>query len=269
MLKLVHHNFNVILSLVLCLSVVFGYPNVAQADKAVQSVLFDPSSTAVSVANIYETTATTQKDVISGVMKSSKSFFKKTPGLNSFSLLKSEDGARVLTLTQWQTPESYQAFIAPPAEESPESSKKEKKGKAAVAPTRTVVFKIDKTQAPEGVIPAVAGKATLVQFSEITAKAPDDQSKLLASAEEMLSGVPQMYPAPQSAVVFQGVDSANLALLASWGYSSAEFADLSKVPTLNPLSDDVAALADSDQHLYEVVNVIAPKAKKEKGSKEE
>ena len=62
MLKFTNHNFNVVfLSLVLFLGILFGYPNVAQADKAVQSVLFDPSSTAVDVANIYETTATTQK----------------------------------------------------------------------------------------------------------------------------------------------------------------------------------------------------------------
>lgn len=264
-----------VLSVVLFLGVIVGYPNVAQADKAVTSVFFDPSSTTVDVANIYETTPTTQKDVISGVMKSSKSFFKATPGFSSFSILKSEDGARVLTLTQWQTPESYQASVAKPTEESSKSSKeesaksskKEKKEKAdVIAPTRTVAFKIDKAQAPEGVIPALSGKATLVQFSEITAKAADDKPKLLDSAEKLLTSVTQTYPAPRSAVVLQGMDSAEVALLANWGYSSAEFADLSKLPSLNPLSDDVAALADNDQHLYEVVNVIAPKAKSKEKS---
>jgi heme-degrading monooxygenase HmoA len=200
-----------VLSFVLFLVVLVEYPNVARADKAIAAVLFDPSSTAVNVANMYETTPTTQKDVISGIMKSSKSFFKSTPGFNNFSILKSEDGAKIITLTQWQTPESYQAFVAQPAEESAKSSKKEKKDKTAIAPTRTVVFKIDKTQAPDGVIPAVSGKATLVQFSEITPKVADDQSKLLASAENLLTSVTQMYPAPRSAVLLQGVGSADVA----------------------------------------------------------
>lgn len=56
MLKFANHSFNVfVLSLFIFLSVLVGYPNVAQADKAVQSVLFDPLSTTVNVANIYDT----------------------------------------------------------------------------------------------------------------------------------------------------------------------------------------------------------------------
>lgn len=258
-----------ILSIVLFLTVLIGFPNVAQADKAVKSVAFDPASKTVNVAAIYETTPTNQKDIISGVMKSSISLLKKAPGFSSLSVLKSEDGARVLTLSQWQDSASYQAFISQPVEETSKEGKKEKedkKDKAAI-PIKTVVFEIDKTQAPEGVIPAIKGKAALVQFSEITAKNSEDQPKLLASAEELLPNVKQMYPAPQSTVLLKGVDNADVALLASWGYSSDEFTDLSKVPTFDPLSDDVASLVDNDQHLYEVVSVVSAKSKSKEKSK--
>jgi heme-degrading monooxygenase HmoA len=263
MLNLTQRVNSLVLSFALFLSVLLGLPNVADADKAPKSVVFDPSSKLVNVAAIYETTPTTQKDVVSSVMKSSKSFFKKAPGFSSFSLLKSEDGARVITLTQWQDSESYQAFVAQPAEESSKSSKKGKADKedTTVAPNRTVLFEIDKTQAPEGIIPAIRGQAALVQFSEITAKAPDDQSKLLTSAEELLPDTAKMYPPPQSVVLLKGVDSSNMALLANWGYTATEFTDLSKAPTFEPLSEDVAALADNDQHLYEVVKVVSAKSK--------
>ncbi len=265
MLKFFTQRVNsLVLSFVLFLIVLLGLPSVADADKTPKSVVFDPSSKLVNVAAIYETTPTTQKDIISSVMKSSKSLFKKTPGFSSLSVLKSEDGARVVTLTQWQDSESYQAFVAQPAEESTKSSKKgkaDKEDKATVAPNRTVIFEIDKTQAPEGILPAIRGQAALVQFSEITAKAPDDQSKLLTSVEELLPDAAKMYPAPQSVVLLRGVDSSNVALLANWGYTANEFTDLSKAPTFEPLSEDVASLADNDQHLYEVVKLVSAKSK--------
>jgi heme-degrading monooxygenase HmoA len=264
MFKRFVRQFNSIaLSLMLFLAGLIGFPETAQADKAPKAALFDPSSTAVNVVNIYETTPTTQKDVVSSVMKSSKSFFKKAAGFNSFSVLQSEDGSRVLTLSQWQTPESYQAFIAPPAEE-PKSSKKEKKEKETVAPTRTLLFEIEQTQAPEGVIPSIRGNATLIEFDEITAEAADDLEKLLSSTEKSLSDVTKVYPAPRSAILFKGVDSPALAVMADWGYSSDEFIDSTKFPTLALNLDEMTPGAGSDQHLYEVVKVIAAKPDKSK-----
>ena len=268
MLKGFSRQFNAfVLPFVLFLSVLVGFPNMARADKAVSPVLFDPSTKAVNVATLYETTPTTQTEALSSLMKSSKSLYKKATGFNSFSIFKSEDGTRVLTLAQWQSPESYQAAIATPAKGA-ESAKEEKKSKVTVTPLKTVVFEIDKTQAPEGVIPAINGNATLVQFSDMVAKAPEDQPKVLAAAAELLTTATQTYPAPRSAVVMKGVDSTDVALLADWGYSSAELTDTSKLPKLS-LSDEVAALTDSDMHVYEVVKVIAAKAKKDKSEKEE
>ncbi len=149
---------------------------------------------------------------------------------------------RVLTLTQWQNPKSYKTFLAQP---NTESTKTDKEATEAITPTRIVALTIDKIQAPEGIIPALSGKKTLVQFDEIAIKVAEDKTKLIDSMEKFLPSLMQMYPAPRSAILFQSKDSADVALLADWGYSSSEFADLSKVPTVNLLSDDVAPLVSN------------------------
>jgi heme-degrading monooxygenase HmoA len=251
-------------------------PGLARADKAPVAVPFDASGAGVSVAAIYETTPTTQKDVVSSLFKSSKSFYKKALGFTGLEVLKSQDGERVVTLTQWQDAESYAASIAPPAEEdaaAEKPAKKAKKGKeevVAIAPTKTIVFSVDKTQAPEGIVPALRGDDSLIQFSTVTAKAEGDFAKLVSSAETALAGVSKLYPAPKSVILLKGVDSSELALLADWGYAATDFADITKAPTLAALPDSAATLADSDQRLYQVVKAVAPKPKKEaKAAKEE
>ncbi|NJO81023.1 MAG: hypothetical protein HC827_22665 [Cyanobacteria bacterium RM1_2_2] len=50
--------------------------------------------------------------------------------------------------------------------------------------------------------------------------------------------------------------------MANWGYSSDEFTDSTKFPTLALNLAEITPLADSDQHLYEVVKVIAAKPEK-------
>lgn len=263
----------------LFLSVLIGYPNVAQADKSdkvVKPISFDPASKVVNVATVYETTPETQKDTISSIVKSvfksKKSSINKAPGFNNYFILKSEDGSRVLGLTQWQDSASYQAFVTPPEQEATlsESEKpyKEKQSKSskeytAIAPARTVVFEIAKTQAGEGVIPAIKGKKAMVEFDELTAKDPADQPKLITFAEELMPSAAQMQPVPGSVVLLKGVDNTDVALLANWD-SSEEFEEIEpdKTPAFAPPSDDLTTLVDTDQHLYEVVKVISPKPPK-------
>jgi heme-degrading monooxygenase HmoA len=266
MLTVLRRKFNrSVLSLIVLIGFLFCNPSMAQADKATKSVVFDSTSSVINIASIYETTAETQKDTVSSILKSSKSLYKKAPGFNSFSVFQSEDGTRVVALTQWQDADSYEAFLAQPVDDakSSKSSKKEKEEKVAIEPLRTIAFEVDKTLAPAGMIPSIRGKDALVQFSELTAKNPEDLAVLIASAEDALSGTAQMYPAPRSAVLLKGVDSSDVALLANWGYAM-EFDDLSQVPSVAVLSEDEATLADADEHLYEVVKIIAAKPEKEK-----
>lgn len=287
MFKMAKPSFSTfIVSLLLFLNVLIGYPNVVHADKAekvVQPISFAPESKVVNVATIYETTPDTQKDAVSSIMKSifksSKSSMKKAPGFNSYYVLKSEDGTRILGLTQWQDSASYQAFITPPEPEATsaesEKSDKEKDSKdfkkekkkdkkyAAIAPARTVVFEVVKTQAGEGVIPAIKGKKAMVEFDELTAKDPADQPKLITFAEELMPSATQMQPAPGSVVLLKGVDNTDVALLANWD-SGENFEELdpAKTPAFAPPSDELTALVNTDQHLYEVVKVVSPKPPK-------
>jgi heme-degrading monooxygenase HmoA len=232
----------------------------AWADKPVQAVKFDPSSSVVNVAQIFETTAADQKTVISSLLKSSKSFFKKTPGFGSFTVLQSQDGSRVLTLSQWEDPASYEAFLTQPADDSKSSKDKGEKA-GPVEPTRTLMLQVENTLAAEGAVAAIRGKDALVQINEITAKSSEDLDQLVASTESLLPSVKQIFPSPRSAALLKQVDGADLLLLTNWG-SAAEYEDLSLVPAFAPLAEETMALAENDQHLYTVVKTISPKPDK-------
>lgn len=251
------------LSGVLLLAVLVSYPSAARAEKAVKAVSLAPSSDMVNVVAVYETTPTLQKSVTSGVLKASKSLVKKAPGFDSLAVFQSEDGTRVMTLTQWKDLASYEAFLAQPVEESPKSSKKEKENVTA-EPIHTTVYAVDQAQVPEGMAPSIRGKKALIQFSEITAESPDAVATLLTTAEAALPSAAELYPAPYAAVLLKGVDTPAIALLANWG-SADEFEDLTALPTLSLLPDEVAA----DQHLYEAVKIVSAKPEKEKAEKVE
>ncbi|MCD8485647.1 MAG: antibiotic biosynthesis monooxygenase [Desertifilum sp.] len=256
----------IVLILALLLPLIVGTlnPNPAQADKAVKAISFDPASEMVNVATIYETTPTTQKEVVSGILKSSKSITKKAPGFSTLSVLQSQDGTRAIALTQWQDLASFEAFLAQPVEEKEAKKEKEKdKETIAIAPLRTVVFTVAKTQAPQGMVPSLRGKAALVQFDEFTVLEPDDLSTVLDSVTQGLPSITQLYPAPRSAVLLQSPESHDIALLANWGYSM-EYDDPSLIPTVDLLPEEMASLTESDRHLYEVVKITAAKPEKEK-----
>lgn len=66
-----------------------------------KSFSFDPPTAAVNVVTIYETSPTTQEDVLD-TLKASKAI-KKAPGFKGLSILQSEDGSRIISLFQQST----------------------------------------------------------------------------------------------------------------------------------------------------------------------
>ena len=68
-------------------------------------------------------------------------------------------------------------------------------------------------------------------------------------------------------MLLKAVEGADLALLTNWG-SAAEYADLTSVPGLDALDAELLSLAESDQHLYQVVKTIAAKPEKDKSAKD-
>lgn len=253
------------LSIFLSLMILIGFPARAEAMKAMKAIAFDAGATAVNVATIYETTPTTQKSTMKS-LKSTNKALKKAPGFTGSAMLQGDDGTRLIVLSQWQDLASYQAAIAPPPAESSKETKIEKA--AAIAPSRTVVFEISQAQTVrEGLVPAVKGKQAVVEFSEFKLKAPEDQAKIIASAQKLIPATLSKQPAPQSVVLLNSTDSTDVALMANWN-CTADFAEGEKPAVFDALDAEVAALVDVDEHLYNVVGIMPAEVKKPKESEE-
>ncbi len=258
------------------------------ANKTPELLMFDSASGEVNMVSVYATTAETQADTIKTFFKTSKSFYKKIPGFHSFSMLASQDGARIIELTQWQDQASYDAFKASltsdasQAEDYTKYYEKYKKAKdkgqsetkaTAVEPFLTASFVIDQVVSPPGLLAAIAGGASLVQFSGFTTDTVEHQDDLLAMAQTSLAAVPAMYPAPRTTVLLKGVESPYVALLANWG-NTTEFSDLDQIPRITLTTESVEqdsvkpesaepekepVLMTTDDNLYQVVKVISSK----------
>lgn len=252
------------LSILLSLTVLIGFPSDAAAMKTPKAIAFDPGATAVNVAAIYETAPTTQKSTMKSLKGANKSL-KKAPGFNGLATLQSDDGTRLIVLSQWQDLASYEAAIATPPADSEETKKSKT---TAIAPPRTLVFEISKAQtAREGLIAALKGKEAVVEFSEFKLKTPEDQAKVAASAEKLIPATLLKQPAPQSVVLLNSTDSTDVALMANWN-CTADFADGEKPAEFDALDAEIAALVDVDQHLYDVLGIIPAEVKKPKESEE-
>ncbi|MGF1568821.1 MAG: antibiotic biosynthesis monooxygenase family protein [Nodosilinea sp.] len=248
------------------------YPQLALAAKAVEPIIFDPASTAISVMSVYETTAASQKSSLKEMFKTSKSFYKKIPGFKSFAVFGSSDGSRMIELSQWQDQASYDAFQVSLAEAPADYTQYYKKyldddesPEAASEPVLTASFAIDQAIAPPGMVSAIPGDTSLVQITEFRADTPEHQAELLDSVQTLLAEVPSLYPAPHTAIVLRGIDSPYVALLANWG-AAAEFIDPSQVPTLTLPAEAEASpeppWLTKDENLYQVVKVIAAQPEK-------
>lgn len=265
----------------------FGGAIAAYADKAPQVLLFDTEPEAVSVLSVYETTPDTQINAVSTVLKSSKAFFKGAEGFKGLSVLQSEDGSRVVALTQWTDAASYGAFMSQPVEDytkyQKEYQKESSKGgqpPIAVTPAKTEVFELADMQIPSGMVPVIRGQGALVQLGEVSVADTEDLPEVLSEVEQALPAVTKMYPAPRSVMLLKSVDNSEALLMAYWGYAE-EFQDLTQVPAVDALSGlgtveaedgEAGAIAlhappTVDQHLYKVVNVIAPKPPKQYSKK--
>lgn len=259
MCRLFNSKFSaLLLSLLLIVSMVVGFPGRAEAAKVAKAIAFDPGVAAVNVAAIYETTPTTQKSTLKS-LKSIKTM-KKAPGYSGSALLQSDDGTRIIALSQWKDLASYQAFITPPAEGTKETEKKSKTPTAA--PLKTVVFEIGKTQSiREGIVPTVKGKEAVVEFSDFTLKNVADKDKVVASAEKLIPSALLKQPSPQSVILLSSADSPEIALMANWN-CTADFVEGEKPTAIDAPDAELATLVDVDSHLYNVVSILPAEVKK-------
>lgn len=229
----------------------FSSPAKAGGNKALE---FDAASGTVEVAAIYETSFTTQKSVGKSLKVSSK-LMKKAPGFKGFSMLQSQDGTQIIVFSQWQDLASYQAF-------DPNSTTTSISPSTPPAPTSSLIFEVVSVQTGiKGATPALRGKEAVVQFSQFTAKNPDERSQILTQIQEMIPHLIAKQPIPQSILLLKGVENQQIALLTNWN-CSALFPDVGEPVAIEP-STDLVALANNEQHLYNVINIIPAEVKEE------
>ncbi|MER3433580.1 MAG: hypothetical protein C4288_09130, partial [Leptolyngbya sp. ERB_1_1] len=159
-------------------------------------------------------------------------------------------------------------YITPPA--TAETTKESKKSETpAIAPLRTVIYEIGKTQTKrDGLVPTVKGKEAVVEFSEFKLKTPDDQAKVVANAEKLIPATLLKQPAPQSVILLNSAESGDVALMANWN-CTADFAEGERPAEFDALDAEVAGLVDVEQHLYNVVSILPAEVKKPSKESEE
>lgn len=237
------------------LGISLAFPSSAQAGTG-KALEFAAASGTIEVAAIYETSFTTQKSVGKSLKISSK-LMKKAPGFKGFSTLQSQDGTQLIVFSQWQDLGSYQAY-APSL--TPDSSKTT--ASTLPAPTSTLIFEVVSVQPGiKGATPALRGKEAVVQFTQFIPKNPDARSQILTSVSEMIPNLLAKQPIPQSVLLLKGVETEQIALLTNWN-CSALFADVGEPVAIEP-SSDLVALANNEQHLYNVVNIVPAEVKEE------
>jgi heme-degrading monooxygenase HmoA len=259
------------------------------ADKVAAPMVFD--SDAIAVVSLYETNPTTQAEAVKSFYKLTKSFYKAIPGFYGLAFFSSDDGARVVELSQWKDQTSYEAFQASLTSGTADkdytkyyeqyAGAKGGKGKGGKGkgdevglgePLLTASFVVDQVVSPPGMIAAIPASAALVQISEIATDTPEHQADLLVAAQATLANLPQLYPSPRTTVLLKGIDNNHIALLSNWG-SAAEFSDLTQVPQIALAVPNAEAGAEedvgapeftftTDSHLYQAIKVITPKAEK-------
>ncbi len=246
--------------LLVCL-ILLSFPSPTQAGKVMSSLKFDTSSGVVEVLTIYETSYSMQKSIMKSLKVNNK-LIKKAAGFKGFSLLQSQDGKQVITISQWQDLASYQAYT-PPSTIDPS---KATEIALPPAPNKTLIFEVVSAQtAIAGATPALRGKEAVVRLTQLALKNPETRSQVLNQVEEIIPSILQNQPIPQSVILLKELDSGDLTLMTNWN-CSAMFEDVGK-PEAIALSNDLTELVDSKQSLYNATIIVPAEVKKDKESK--
>jgi hypothetical protein len=243
--------------------VLLNFATPVQAGKFMSSLAFESTDDIVEVAAIYESSYTTQKTLVKSLKVSNKPM-KKALGFKGFALLQSQDGKQVIALSQWQDLNSYEAYM-PSASGLP-------------TPTQTLIYEVVLAQTTiAGAKPALRGKEAVVRWTHLTPKNiaintatntatnnadSEMRSPLLDQVSEIVPSLLASQPIPQSVILLKGLDSDDLTIMTNWN-CSAMFEDVGK-PEAIALDDDLAALADSDDTIYDVITLIPAPVKKQK-----
>lgn len=251
---LLHRLIVLLVALGIVLSLSLMGPQPSLADKLPQPLVLASETVGATVISVYATDSATQPDAVKALLKSSKSYYKQVGGFASFAILASTDGSRILVLTQWDDATSYDAYQSALATDSTtdysQYYKKYTKAwstseidQAEPMPQFTEVFTVERTVAPPGLKPIIAGENSLVQVRGLDARDPATLDAVMIMATTALDRLPSLYPSPRSAVLLRGTMRPYVAVVANWGNLS-ELGDLAQLPPLSIDSDMSSAVID-------------------------
>lgn len=214
-------------------------PKIALADPF---VALDTTSKIVNVASVYETNPKTQAKVLLEVLESEQARLPKASGFLDASVLKGQDGTKVVTLSQWLDLPSFQAYQKELAEEISSSTK-----------PRTFVFEVKKVET-KSTTPTINENESIM-YSEFKMKDLDKQSELADIVGQMMPGVMQMESGLQWAAMGPSTDKSTIALIAEWD-SRQDFESLGKNPGFDKDTAYWQNYADNEHDIFDVVKTI-------------
>lgn len=215
---------------------------------AAATVTFDPSISIVNASTIYETTYVDEDAILSDVLKSVQEMLPRSPGFMDATVLRGQDGAKVVVLSQWRDLPSYEAY-----ETARKADATESKIAKSVNVRSYAYGDIAHLETRKG-IPTVHERDTNVMFSEYLLRDPAKQSELLTVTEQFMPNVMKIKPGLQWVALLPSVDQTTTAFVARFD----------KPEDFETLSQDSGfteyaywdPYADNDHHLYDVVKVI-------------
>ncbi|MDX2240875.1 MAG: hypothetical protein NW224_09345 [Leptolyngbyaceae cyanobacterium bins.302] len=252
--RVIHQSNSLMFACLLLLSLWFLSPAAVQAGKAMKAMVFDGSSGTIEIATVYETSYSAQKMLVKSLKTKTKAM-KKAAGFKGSSMLQSQDGKQVIAFSQWQDVASYQTATAASGASASSKSTTASTPLVPPEPTRVLKYEIATVQTSiSGATPALRGKEAVVQLAQFTAKDPVTRSQIRTKVKQLLPQLLQKQPIPQSIVLLTDVETGDVALMTNWN-CSALFEDVGK-PSAIELSDDLLALVDSTQQLFNVTSIL-------------
>ena len=222
-------------------SVLIGIPGLAQADATIS---LDESNTVVTFVTVYPTPPQNQSPVLANVAKSEESAFSNNSAFQGSAILKAQDGAQIVTLSQWKeedvsTVQTYTEIydLNTLADQTPQ----------------TFACQVNHTEArttsPE------FQEGDVIMFSQFKMKPEKDQSELATIISQMMPGVLQMMPGLEWAAMCPSTNESTIALLARWG-SREDFESLGQKAGFDAETNYWQDYANNEHGLYDVAQII-------------
>lgn len=236
-------------NLLLAIALIFSFLTLTSEAARAATVSFDPKSSLVNASTIYETANTDSAPILRDVLKSAQETLPQAKGFVDATVLKGQDGAKVVVLSQWQDLTSYQAY-----ETKRKANPIEQQIANSVNVRSYAYNNIRHLETRKG-LPTLHERDTNVMFSEYLLRDPAKQSELLMVTEQFMPSVMELKPGLQWVALFPSTDQTTTAFVARFN----------KPEDFQTLSQDAGfkdyaywdPYADNDHHLYDVVKIIS------------